>query len=206
MPFFGYEVRKTLPYYTFGVLSSGTTNLAGAWVFSANGMYDTDITGTGGQPMSFDQAMLFFNHYTVHSCSIKVVFMCDSATIRPTVGLFVSGSSTVNTSIEALDENGDGFVEVINIANASQSMATFSRTIDVGKFQAVRQVMDDPNMRGDSASNPTEQVYFHLVCYNTGTTAACQVDWQAYLSFDATFHEPRKGTISLQKSLIRCAL
>jgi len=195
----GYEYRKLMPYSSFGTLTSGASNAAGAWVFSANGMFDPDITGTGGQPMSFDSFMAFFNHYTVHACTMTVTFMCDSTTLRPTVGLFVSGSSTVTTDIGVLEQNGIGAKQIINIANAAQSMATFSCNLDVGRFQSVRQVMDDPNMRGDSASNPTEQAYFHLVCYNTGTTATCQVDWQIDMEFDATFHEPRKGSLSLGK-------
>jgi len=199
MPFFGYKVRKQMPYYTFGAITSGASNLAGAYVFSANGCFDPDITGTGGQPMSFDQAMLFFNHYTVHKCTIKVTFMSDAAALRSTVGLFVSGSSSVTTSLETLIENGDGAIQKLNPASVAESMCTFRRTLDVGKFQSVDDVMDDPNMRGDSASNPTEQAYFHLVVYNTGTTATVQVDFEVELEYDVTFHEPRKGTISLQK-------
>lgn len=195
MPFFGYKVRKQLNYYSSGVIVSGVST-ANAYVFSANGMFDPDISGTGGQPMSFDQAMTFFNHYTVHRSTIKVTFMSDSSTLRATVGLFVSGSSTVNTGIEALLENGDGAIQILEFAGAYGGTATFQRTLNVGRFQDVRDVMDDPNMRGDSSSNPTEQAYFHLVVFNTGTAATVQVDFQAVITYDATFHEPRKGPLS----------
>lgn len=197
MPFFGYSVRKKLNYFTpSAVITSGASGLAGAYVFSANGMFDPDITGTGGQPMSFDQAMAFFNHYTVHKCRARVTFMNDSATLRPTVGLFISGSSTVTTSVETLIENGDGAFEILQFAGAAGGSASFESTIDVGRFQAVKDVMDDPNMRGDSSSNPTEQAYFHLIVYNAGTAATVQVEAQVLLTYDATFHEPRKGGLS----------
>ena len=197
MPFFGYKVRKTLNAYTFGTVGSGTANTAGAYVFSANGMYDPDITGSGPlQPMSFDQAMLFFNHYTVHNCTCKVTFQSDSATLRLTAGLFVSGSSTVTTSVEQLIENGDGAIQVLEFAGAQGGTATFSRRLDIGRFQDVKDVMDDPNMRGDSASNPVEQSYFHLVVYNLSSAASANVSFQVILSYDATFHEPRKGPLS----------
>jgi len=196
MPFFGYKVRKQLNYYQSGVVLSGATGAAGAQVFSANGMFDPDITGTGGQPMSFDQAMSFFNHYTVHNATIKVTFSSDSTTLRATAGLFVSGSSTVTTVVENLLENGDGAVQQLQFAGAMGSSATFTRRINVGRFQAVDDVMDDPNMRGDSASNPTEQSYFHLIVYNATTAAAVQCEYMAIITYDATFHEPRKGPLS----------
>lgn len=195
MPFFGYKVRKQLNYFASGAVSSGVST-ANAYVFSANGMFDPDISGTGGQPMSFDQAMLFFNHYTVHRSTIKVTFMSDSTTVRASVGLFVSGSSTVTTSVEQLLENGDGAFQILEYAGTYGGTATFQRTLNVGRFQDVKDVMDDPNMRGDSASNPTEQAYYHLVVYNTGSAATVQVDFQAVITYDATFHEPRKGPLS----------
>lgn len=203
MPFFGYKVRKLLPYFQSGVVISGAS-AAGAQVFSANGLFDPDITGTGGQPMSFDQAMIFFNHYTVHNARIRVTFASDSTTLRASVGLFVSGSSTVTTSIEQLLENGDGAVQQLEYAGTMGSSATFTRSINCGRFQSVDDVMDDPNMRGDSASNPAEQMYFHLIVYNATTAAAVQTEYQAIIEYDATFHEPRKGSVSLSESKDSC--
>jgi len=196
MPFFGYKVRKTLNYWSTGVVISGVSGAANAQVFSVNGLFDPDITGTGGQPMSFDQAMLFFNHYTVHNARIRVNMASDSTNLRATVGLFVSGSSTVTTSVEQLLENGDGAIQQLEYAGTMGSSASFTRRVDAGRFQAVDDVMDDPNMRGDSASNPAEQMYFHLVIFNSTTAAAVQCEYTAIIEYDATFHEPRKGPVS----------
>lgn len=196
VPFFGYSVRKTLNYFSSGVVLSGASSAAGAQVFSANGMFDPDITGTGGQPMSFDQAMSFFNHYTVHKARIKVTFSSDSTTLRASCGLIVSGSSTVTTVVETLLENGDGAIQQLQFAGQNGSSATFQCELDCGRFQAVDDVMDDPNMRGDSASNPTEQMYFHLFVVNLTTAAAVQCEYNCLITYDATFHEPRKGPIS----------
>jgi len=195
MPMFGYRIRKKLNYWTSGTITSGAST-ANSYVFSANGLFDPDVTGTGGQPMSFDQMMTFFNHYTVHNATIRVIFMTNTAILRASVGLFVSGSSTTTTSIEQLLENGDGAIQVLAYAGQFGGTATLSRYLDAARFQTVTDVMDDPNMRGDSASNPAEQAYFHLIVYNPASSATVSVDFQVIIEYDATFHEPRKGSLS----------
>lgn len=198
MPFFGYKIRKLLNYYCASTGLTSGASAANAYVISANGLFDPDVSGTGGQPISFDQAMTFFNHYTVHKSTIRVSFQSNSTTLRATVGLFVSGSSTITTSIEQLMENGDGAFQILEYAGAFGGIASFTRTLDAGKFQSVRNVMDDPNMRGDSASNPTEQCYYHLAVWNAASASTLTVDFQAQITYDATFHEPKKGGLSIE--------
>jgi hypothetical protein len=195
-PLFGYHARRNIQYFTSGTITSGASS-AGTYVFSANGCFDPDITGTGGQPMGFDQAMVFFNHYTVRRSRVRVVFLTNSTNLRATVALSVSGSSTAVSVIENLIENGDCTFQVLEYAGAMGGTATMTRSLDVGKFQDVPEVMDDPNMRGDAASNPTEQVYYHLSVWNSASAATLSTDFQILIEYDVIFHEPRKGTLSL---------
>lgn len=146
--------------------------------------------------MSFDQAMLFFNHYTVRRSSIKVVFQTNSTNLRASVGLFVSGSSSITTNVEQLLENGDGAFQVLEYAGAFGGTATFSRSLAMGAFQTVGDLMDNPSMSGDSASNPAEQSYYHLVAWNPASATTLSVDFQVMITYEVTFHEPRKGPIS----------
>lgn len=195
LPIFGYSRRMKLQYYATSGLSTGA-GAAGAYVFSANGMFDPDISGTGGQPMGFDQAMTFFNHYTVHSCKVRAIVSNASTSVPCNVALVVSGSSTVTTVVETLVENGDLNFQSLGYAGSMGSSCTLERTLDLGKFQSVPDVLDDPNMRGDAASNPAEQAYFHIAAWNIISGAALQTYFQVLLEYDVTFHEPRKGSLS----------
>ena len=56
-----------------------TAAAATAYVYSANGLYDPDITGAGHQPMSFDQLIGMYEHYTVQSGKITVNFVNENA-------------------------------------------------------------------------------------------------------------------------------
>jgi len=195
-PLFGLKTRRTLRYYTVASVSSGAS-AAGAYVFSANGIFDPDISGTGGQPMGFDQMMVFFNHYTVVRSRIRLVAQSNSSTLRVSAGLSVSGSSTVTTSIEQLVENGNLTFNVLEYAGTMGGACTLHRSVVAARFQGIDDVMDDPNMRGDAASNPAEQMYYHISCWNAASATTVTIDCQVYIEYDVVFTEPRKGTISV---------
>lgn len=195
MPLFPYRSRRSLTYYAAGSLITGTST-ANDYVFSANGAYDPDITGTGGQPMGFDQMMAYYNHYTVLRSRIRVIAVNTSTTIMPTFGLYVSGATTVTSVIEQLVENGDCEFVWLKYAGMNGCSCTLTRSIDCAKFQGIDDVLDDPNMRGDGASNPTEQSYFHLTTWNSVSATQVTSNFQAVIEFDIMFTEPRKATLS----------
>jgi len=176
-----------------GVVSGAGS--AGAYVFSANGCFDPDITGTGGQPMGFDQMMIFYNHYTVMRSKIQVVFRSTSAVGR-VVCIAVSGSATPLTSIEQIEENGRCVLAWLNPTGIADSHARLTAPANMTKFQGLVQVKDDPDMRGDASSNPAEQVYYLLYCWNpidvTVVSAGCSVR----IEYDVWFHEPRSASLS----------
>jgi hypothetical protein len=194
-PLFGYRARKNVQYYTSGTITSGAS-AAGTYVFSANGIFDPDITGSGGQPMGFDQMMTFFNHYTVLKSRIRVVFMTNATALRATVALSTSGSSTAVSVIENLVENGDITFQILEYAGAMGGTATMRREVASTAFQTVRFATDNPDLSGDVASNPTEQVYYHLSVWNSASATVLTADFQVLIEYDVVFHEPRKGTLS----------
>lgn len=195
LPLFPYRTRRNLQYYASGSIITGTAT-ANAYVFSVNGIFDPDITGTGGQPMGFDQMMTFYNHYTVLRARIKLLINNTSATLTPSVGIMLSGTSTVTSSIEQAVENGDLAFSQLGFAGGQGSMSRITRSCDCAKFQGIDDIMDDPNMRGDGSSNPTEQMYFHITTWNPYTAAQITSNFQVVIEYDTMFHEPRKGTIS----------
>jgi len=195
IPLFGYRTRRTISYYSSGAITPSASS-ATAYVFSANGCYDPDITGTGINPIGFDQMMSFYNHYTVMRSRIRVVATHVTSGMMPCASVVLSGSSTVNTSIQSVMENGDLSWVTLSYAGAMGCSAKLTRSVDCGKFQGVDDVLDDPNMRGDSASNPTEQLYFHIMVWNPYSASVPTLDFQAIIEYDVMFHEPRKGPLS----------
>jgi hypothetical protein len=196
LPLFPVRTRKNLTYAPGPIAFSTAANLnAAAYIFSANGIFDPDISGTGGQPMGFDQMMGFYNHYTVLRSRMRCLITNTSTTKSVNVGVMISGSNTATTSVEQLLENGSMVTIVNGFAGSATATSQLQLPCDVARFQGVTNVLDDPNMRGDSASNPTEQAYYHLTAYNFDATAVATFI-QPVIEYDVIFHEPKKGNVS----------
>jgi len=194
MPLFGLRTRKRLQYFE-AVSTNGTASAVYSYVFSANGVFDPDITGTGHQPMGFDQMMVFYNHYTVMNSKIRCVYQ-NTGTVDTHVALSISGTSTTITDYLQLVENGELIYTVITPSGIAGSIATLRHSVNCAVFQGLQDVMDDPDMRGDVASNPAELVYYHLSFWNPVNATVPSVLLDVYIEYDVMFHEPRKGSLS----------
>lgn len=195
LPMFPSRTLRTHQYFSTGSVITGTAT-ANAYVYSTNGLFDPDVTSTGGQPMGFDQMIAFYNHYSVLRSRIRVLISNTSSVLTPSVSIVLSGSPNVTSSIEQLVENGDLTLCQLTYAGTFGSVARLSHSINCGTFQGVSNVMDVTDMSGDAASNPAEQSFFHIAVWNPYSPAQVTLNFQVILEFDTMWHEPRKGPLS----------
>lgn len=182
-----------LPYSDWNLFSCPATNTAGGYVFTANGLFDPNITGVGHQPMGFDQMMLFYEHYTVTRSRITVNFWNTSTTESVVVGISIAPDATLSTVITTLNENGMLVKKALSPNNGGDSYkCTLSITADISKINGKRDVKSENDFRGDIASNPAEQTYFHIWAYDEIVSAAKNVNFEVLIEYDAIFTEPRK--------------
>jgi len=185
---------RTKLLYNEGPQITSTGAAANAYVFSANGLFDPNITGTGHQPMGFDQLMLLYEHYTVQNCRITVSFVNESATETGYVGIAIFPDTTPETNVQKLVENGL-LKRAYLAANAGNSKSQVTLTSQC-KISSVNgrpeSIVGDYLFRGDSSANPTEQTYLHVFAYNIASVNSWTVRADVLIEYDATFTEPRK--------------
>jgi hypothetical protein len=196
LPLFGERTRRSIPYFEV-VSITGVAAQLYSYVYAANGCFDPNVTGTGHQPMGFDQMMTFYNHYTVISSKIKVTFS-NQSNLDSYAGLEVSGSSAYSVDYTVHMENGEIVYAPLQPINVFGNNATLSTSVNCAKFQGMSPsiIMADSQMRGDAASNPAEVIYYLLPVWNPVTVTAPVVVANVLIVYDVIFHEPRKGTIS----------
>jgi len=194
VPVFPARTTRRLRYSTSASIT-GTAGVVGTYIFSANGLYDPDVTGTGHQPMGFDQLMLSYNHYFVTAAKIYVGFRNSSVT-NPNVAIRVVADATATTVVDTIMEYGLLNTDVLDYKGTSGSVKRLTESVSIRKIQGVDDILDCEELGGTAATNPVEQTYFHIVTWDiSGTNYTVLFD--VVIEYTAVFVEPRLLTPSL---------
>lgn len=140
--------------------------------FSANGLYDPNITGSGHQPLGFDQYTPIYDHYTVLGSRITIRAVAnDSSTPLGAnmVGVYTNDDTTAVTSYDTVIEQGKGNVKILSGASAT-GQCTVAHNFSTKKFFGVTDVKDNDQLKGSSSTNPGDGAFF--VVFAQGLDAA----------------------------------
>lgn len=181
---------------------SGPDNFS-YYIFRANSAYDPDFTGTGHQPMGFDEYMKLYDHYQVKWSSIKVTNMptTSNGNATPIVwGVHISDAASAIPSMAnvnmLMEQRNTGPFRIGGLRDNTTNtrMNTIKRTCNIRKFTGNK----DPSLlRGDATSNPVEDVLYTVWAtarssvFNPGAEA-----FDVHMEFIVTFTEPKYMTQS----------
>lgn len=163
---------------------------AGGYVFSANGLYDPDISGTGHQPYGFDQLMAMYNHYEVLSSCIRVSCFNSSEPIGFFIGVKLDDNGTSTPDAELILEQPHWNAQAILSNQGARCVQVFNQ-FNQKKFFGDKS--GDRSTWGDVAANPTEQAYFIVaVVPVTSSQDVPSIPFVAEIEYKVKFHEPKE--------------
>lgn len=141
------------------------------YVMSCNGLYDPNITGTGHQPLYFDQLTTLYNHYVVigAKCTFKFTHQAAYNVVIKVTALVEDAASLTSGNFDAIAEQTQGKAVTLLPANNAvthRKTLTYSSRKFFGKNP-----LSNSNLRGSSSANPSEQAYFTLVATGDGITS-----------------------------------
>lgn len=147
--------------YSDTIKITSTTSVIQNYLFSCNGMYDPDITGTGHQPMLFDQMTALYNHYCVIGSRIKIkVVPSSSFTKAVHCGIYINdNTSSSPANIGAVAEQPMG--KVVQMAPNTTFAKVLTASWSAKKFFG-KSPLANTDLQGTSLSNPNEQSYFNF--------------------------------------------
>jgi len=190
-PVFPASITKRLRYSTSFTGSTTSGAITSTQIFRANDLFDPDFSGTGHQPMGFDQLMQWYNHFCVVWAKITIVAKSTSGT-TPTVCLRIDADTSPITVIDRVVEVGGCVTETLEVKGAYGANKQMSMVADIGKLQGINRVAltSDPSLQGNAAASPAECSYFHITMWDTlGATGSAEID--VILEQIAVFTEPR---------------
>lgn len=197
------KLVRGMLYFEADISLSGTSGAQSSYVFSANDAFDPNRTGSGHQPIGFDQMMSVYNQFTVISSSISVTAVNGLATTTR-VGVSLIPSATAVTNITQRVENGLGKMGLLLGAKqpGQHCVQRMVLKCDVAKYFGVNGMqgfVQNPSFLGNAATSPTEGVFFQIQAWDLMLTETYSVAADVLVSYDVVFWEPKQLGTSVSK-------
>jgi len=160
------QLANTLRYCE-KISISNTLGAINSYQFSCNGCYDPNVTGTGHQPLYFDQLCAVYDHYTVVKSKMTCRVVCLAQAVSAYFVAYIDDDTNTNVA------TWDGAAE-----RETAKTVTFSPGPDgshvITLYWDAKKVfagdpLADPDLQGTASANPVEQSYFTLISGNSST-------------------------------------
>jgi hypothetical protein len=187
------ERTVTLLYCDYDGFSS-STGVLGKYQYRLNSCFDPDFTGTGHQPMGFDQWAAYYNHYVVEECAYEVE-MSPTGTVYTYQATHISDDSTVPTNLSEIQELGG--VVAMGTPYSSTNSHIFKGKVNIAKFFNRSSIATDSELRALTTANPTETCYLNLFASNADPVQGQAFYFAVKLAYRVRFMEPKDLAPSL---------
>lgn len=195
----GFPQRMRMNHrYATNIFRSAAAGAISTFVFSANGMFDPDITGTGHQPTYFDKMAALYDHYTVLSSKVSVVAVSISTSTAKAAEIVLNLGDTASSSFSNTNNCREqpycSYIQM-PLCTATNPASTINNRLSLA-FNAYRtfgsRALSDPNLRGDSSSNPTEGTFYYLSCQDVNIGAQVDINYMITIDYQAEWTEQRQ--------------
>jgi hypothetical protein len=183
------RLRAKLKYVATFSASAGVT--PGVNVYSANGLYDPDITGTGHQPRGFDQLIALYDHFVVLKSSCKAEFV--GANLPTVVGIQLQSSSTVQSDYIDYAEQARCTYECGNWYQTSGGLMEPKKHelhFDASQFMGIPDPLTATKLQGSVGANPSDQAFFHVFHQALDGSTSVGQSVLVTITYDVVFIEP----------------
>lgn len=186
--------RRTLNmrYCTKLVINPGIAGITAENFFSANGLFDPDVSGVGHQPLGFDQIMPLYDHYVVTKACMKVWFTNEDENNGAIVYLALRDAVTVEPNITDNIENGGCVYTCLAQNTGGGSMGYLTIDIDIGKYLGGRNPLDDHQLKGSNAANPVEGAFIAVGAAPLNSSDHAGLNCFVTIDYKGYFVEPRQ--------------
>lgn len=154
-------LKTTMKYQTQFELNAGVLDPS-VFVFSANGMFDPEISAVGHQPRGYDQIKLLYDHYVVIFATIEVTVHCNDTNNGNIAFIATVDTNSPQGTLENYMELPKLMYVVCGTQTSGSSIKTIRTSIPPNKFLGHSKPLSDDNVKGSANANPAEQVFFHV--------------------------------------------
>lgn len=195
---FGLPAKLTvnLPFSQWGLNTDPSVGQCADYVFSANGIYDPNISGTGHQPRYFDQLFTCYDHAIVIASKIEAYYelpggdaVMTAITLRDSSGSLIDPDDVMEgryTKLKPVSDRGSG----------TNNVSKLTLACNPNKFLAISKPLTSSVVKNSASSNPSEQAFYHCCLWALDGGDAPQAELSVRISYTVVFVEPKQPSKS----------
>lgn len=178
-------------------LNVGAAGTAANYVFSANGLYDPNITGTGHQPRGFDQLMTLYDHYVVIASKITIWASLADVNNAGIISVRLLDGATTASNPNDILENRFVKTKILSPEGSGPNSSVITMKCNPNSFLGRSKPLSDPDLKGDVSNNPAEQAFFHVSAMPLGDGVdLSDIVCRARIEYTAVLIEPKQPSQS----------
>jgi len=178
------------------VLSASAPNYQKQWTWRLNSIYDVDKTGTGHQPLCYDQWNLFYLSYRVYKVDVEINLV-NNGTAPTQVLWTVQPDDPVVDGTDATFEQPHTYSKILG-GNTSQNRATIRRSMYLPKYLGLSptQYKASENTYALFGSNPNTSIYGILLAETIDNSSQPNICANVTIIFHCEFFDRKELGIS----------
>lgn len=177
-------------------MSAGVTS---TFTFKCNGMFDPDYTGTGHQPLYFDQLSALYNHYCVIGSKITIRFAGTVATAGgnsvPIVACLQTHPAASPTYTDPLNAAEQNYSHFKLMGPGQDTNVIMGAKWSAKKFFGAGVLAND-ELKGTPSSDPAELSYFSIGARPMDSLTNCSCQLIVTIEYIAVWKELKNITSS----------
>ncbi len=171
-------------------LDPGSGGVPVTKVYSLNGLFDPDITGSGHQPLGYDQFMQMYDHYTVIGARARITATNKDTGTPIQVIASIRDKTTTTTNIGQIIENGLNRWTTLGVLTSGNSTKTLTINFSTKNFFS-KSPLQEADLQGTLNNNPVEQAYLHIIVHPLDAVDTSPVLFTIEIEYIAIMTEPK---------------
>lgn len=190
--------KRTLNYVDKISLDPPTGGLTTSYRFRANSIYDPDQSGTGHQPLGYDEIILGYERWTVIGSKITATFTASQSTsaLPLVVGIEVQDSTVATANVGTIIERGRARYKHTSGAQGGPSVVTVTNGFSTKKFFGLSSLKAGKEYQGLATADCPRQAFYSIFAADAGTNDPAPIDVTVKIEYYVIFQEPRRLTQS----------
>lgn len=178
----------------FLLTNSATAGNVSTQLFSANGVFDPDLTSGATQPRGFDQLMALYKQCYVIGAKIHCTCTPSGSTSIPGFisGITLADDDSIPTTLnDALESRLTKYKHVVSTA-ATSGIASLVMKSSTKKFNAVNSIIGNDAYASTTSANPTNNINFVVFQASDISTSigSDTCHWNAVIDYLVVFTDP----------------